>query len=149
MNSLRPIALSVVAAFSLAACSDDSSGSSQAATATLGDAFCLAGEQMNASLDALGAAFDTNDPATVEAAMNVVLADGASVSKIAPADIDSQVKSSVDSWNALAVVLEKNGWDIAAATNDPEFPSEEESAALEANGVAIEAYLAEKCGFES
>ena len=148
MNNLRPLALSVVAAFSFVACGDDDAGSSQAATATTGDAFCVAGEKMSANLDALGEGFDAGDPVAIEAAMNVVLADGASISKIAPADIDTQVKASVESWGALAVVLEKNGWDIVAAANDPDFVSEEESAALEANGNEIEAYLAEKCGIE-
>ena len=149
MRHLSTIALSLVSVLSIAACSDDDSGSSRPATAVKGDAFCVAGEKMSASLDALGAAFDSGDPATVEAAMGAVQTDGASVTKIAPGDISSQVSSIVDSWNSLAVVLEKNGWSLAAAMADPDFVSEEEAAALDATGSEIEAYLATKCGIAS
>lgn len=149
MHNLRHLALSIVVASTVVACGgDDDSGSSRPATATSGDAFCLAGEQMASSLDALGAAFDTGDPAEVEAAMKVVLTDGASVTKIAPDDIHEQISSIVGTWGSLATVLEDNEWNLEAATADPDFLSEEESAGLDATGSEIEAYLLAKCGLE-
>lgn len=148
MNNLRLLALPLVAAATLVACGDDG-GSSRAATATPGDAFCVAGEKMSANLDALGAAFDANDPAAVEAAMGVVLTEGASITKLAPADISAQMTLIVGTWDSVAAVLENNGWDIAAAAADPDFVTEEEGAALEATGDEIEAYLTDKCDIGS
>jgi hypothetical protein len=156
MRRLLPLALSAVLALSVAACGDDSSGGSTAdgsdrpATATAGDAFCVAAEKMNASTTAFGvAALAQEDAAALEAAMQTIQADGAAVLAAAPTDIEAEVRISIEAFDEVAAGLEKAGWDFAAATKDAEFAALMANADLETNGNTIDAYLLSNCNLGS
>jgi hypothetical protein len=154
-----PLALSALLVLSVAACGSDSSSSSdtdggsdgKAATATAGDEFCVAAQQMNDTTTAFGIAAlgGDSDAAALEAAMKKVQADGAAVLAVSPTDIEAKVKTSVDAFDQVAVALEKAGWDFTAASADADFTALMTSADLKTNGDAIDAYLLEKCNIGS
>jgi hypothetical protein len=149
-----PLVLSALLVLSVAACGSDSSSSSgangKAETATVGDEFCVAAQQMNDTTTAFGiAAFSEPDAAALEAAMKAVQTKGAAVLAVAPTDIEAKVKVSVEAFDKVAVALEQAGWDFTAASESADFTALMTDADLKTNGDAIDAYLLEKCNIGS
>jgi hypothetical protein len=137
--ALASIALSVCA-LTLAACSSDAK---IAATATKGDAFCLAAQKVKTESKALSSLIVTGKPADLEAAFNKLLAEAKADVAIAPADAKAIFQKSIDLETQVGQALKKFNWDFLKAAQDPE--TRKQFDAIDAYK-DDENYLLDKCG---
>jgi len=130
----------------LAACGDDSSTPSQAATAVKGDAFCIAAEAADKVGDDTGPAFDSGDPAAIETAVAAAMAATDSARKLVPKDIQATVDSVTAMQVKLRDLFAANDYDFTKVAADPAFAEMQADTDASAQSAALDTYLKEKCG---
>jgi len=134
-----------VSALAVSACGSDAA--KQAATATKGDAFCVAAEKVNTDSNRLGGVIVAGKPDEVKAAYATLLAESNAALKVAPKDIEATLAATVKVQQQIADALEKAGWDVIGAAADPDVKALFDSAS--ATGEKIDAYISTKCDIDT
>lgn len=133
------VSLSVLA---LVGCGSDAV--KQAATATEGDAFCVAAGKVNTDSSELSNIILTGKPDEVKAVYTKLLAESNAALRVAPKDIKDAVAQSVDAQTKIGDALGKYNWDVLKAGADPAIKPLFDAA--DSSSKTVDAYLTSKCG---
>ena len=132
---LTPLLAGVLLVGAAACGSDDESAD--------GGDFCTAAKAAEAAGNAVN--FDSGTPADIETTVKASVEASKAAQKVAPDEISDVIDQVVKYQEQMADALEKNDWDLIAASQDPDLIELVSSGDMETASAELDQYLADEC----